>query len=143
MASRAWVAHCAELLSPLGTVRARRLFGGHGLYLDDLFVALIVGERLYLKTDAGTRPRFQAAGGEPFVHAGAGRPVTLGYWTVPPDAMESPALMQPWARMALQAALEARAAARPAAGTAARRSVKPRKRGRSGPARSAAGRWTR
>lgn len=36
----------------------------------------------------------------------------MGYWTVPAEAMESPALMQPWARHALAAALRARAAKR-------------------------------
>ena len=29
----------------------------------------------------------------------------MGYFTAPEDAMESPALMQPWARLALEAAL--------------------------------------
>ena len=43
-----FVAHCLELLSPLGEARARRMFGGHGLYVDDLFVAIVAGERLYL-----------------------------------------------------------------------------------------------
>ena len=52
---RGFVEHCLELLSPLGAVRARRMFGGHGLYLDELFVALIAGERLYLKVDSETR----------------------------------------------------------------------------------------
>ena len=60
--SQALVDHCLELLAPLGAVRARRMFGGHGLYIDDLFVAIIGFERLYLKTDAVSRERFQAAG---------------------------------------------------------------------------------
>jgi DNA transformation protein len=104
-----FVEHCLELLSPLGPVRARRMFGGWGLYADGLFVALIAAERLYLKAEAGTRERFAAAGCEPFTYGADGKPVTLGYWTAPPEALESPALMQPWARLALQAALAARA----------------------------------
>lgn len=119
-----FVEHCLELLAPLGPARARRMFGGWGLYADDLFVALIAAERLYLKADAGTRERFAAAGCEPFTYSGDGKSVTLGYWTVPPEALESPALMQPWARLALQAALAARAAkataVRPARAKAAR-----------------------
>lgn len=106
----ALVDHCLELLAPLGAVRARRMFGGHGLYIDDLFVAIIAFDRLYLKVDAATQPRFEAAGCEPFVYPGKGKPVTLGYRSVPADAMESPALMQPWARLALEAALRANAA---------------------------------
>lgn len=109
-ADREFVTHCMELLSPLGSVRSRRMFGGHGFYVDELFLALIAFDRLYLKADAQTRPRFEAAGCEPFVYDGQGKSVTLGYFTAPEDAMESPALMQPWARLALEAALRARAA---------------------------------
>jgi DNA transformation protein len=109
-ADREFVTHCMELFSPLGSVRTRRMFGGHGFYVDDLFLAIIAFERLYLKADAQTRPRFEAAGCEPFVYDGQGKSVTLGYFTAPEDAMESPALMQPWARLALEAALRARAA---------------------------------
>lgn len=113
-ASSEFVAHCLELLAPLGAARSRRMFGGHGLYVDDLFVALIVFDRLYLKADAQTRPRFEAAGSQPFVYDGQGKAVTVSYFTAPEDAMESPAYMQPWGRLALEAALRAKAAKKPA-----------------------------
>lgn len=109
-----FVAHCMELLASAGPVRSRRMFGGHGLYVDDLFVALIAFERLYLKVDTQTRERFETAGCTPFVYDGAGKSVTLGYFSAPEDAMESPPLMQPWARLALAAALRARALKPPA-----------------------------
>lgn len=105
--SAALVDHCLELLAPLGTVRARRMFGGHGLYCDDLFFGLIAADRLYLKADAQSLPAFEAAGCERFVYEARGKPMAIGYWTAPPEAMESPALMQPWARLALSAALRA------------------------------------
>lgn len=106
-----FVDHCMELLAPLGAVRGRRMFSGHGFYVDDLFVALLIDERLYLKADAASRPRFEAAGCEPFSYATReGRRGVLSYWSAPDEALESPALMQPWARLALEAALRARAA---------------------------------
>ena len=111
--------HCLELLAPLGALRSRGMFGGYGLYADDLFFALIAFDRLYLKVNEQTRPQFEAAGCEPFVYetqkSGKGKPVTMSYFTAPEDAMESPAFMQPWARLALEAALRARAAKKPAA----------------------------
>jgi len=125
MASPELVDHCLELLSPLGSARVRRMFGGHGFYVDDLFIALIAGERFYLKVDAQTRPLFEAAGCVPFVYDAAGRSVSLGYFSAPEDAMESPPLMQPWARHALAAALRARAA-KPRAATPVRK-ARPRK----------------
>jgi DNA transformation protein len=62
--------------------------------------------------------------------------VTMGYWTAPPEALESAALMAPWARLALQAALSAhQAAIRPPrgrlrAGAQATRKAAPTTRGR-------------
>ncbi|MES1163194.1 MAG: TfoX/Sxy family protein, partial [Rhizobacter sp.] len=91
------------MLAPLGQVRVRRMFGGHGFYIDELFAALIAGEQLFLKVDAQTRPLFEAAGCEPFVYDAAGKNVSLGYFSAPEEAMESPPLMEPWARHALAA----------------------------------------
>lgn len=105
-----FVSYCLELLGPLGAARSRRMFGGHGLYSEELFVAIVAFERLYLKVDAQTRERFERAGCTPFVYEGRGQPITMSYWSVPDEAMESPALMQPWARLALDAALRSRAA---------------------------------
>lgn len=88
------------------------MFGGWGLYVDDLFVGLIVDDRLYLKADADSAELFASAGSEPFVYDGKGKVVTTGYWSAPAEAMDSPILMLPWARLALQAALHARKKAR-------------------------------
>jgi DNA transformation protein and related proteins len=87
--------------------------------VDEIFIAIVAFERLYLKVSDSTRPAFEAEGCEPFVYDGKNGAVSLGYWTAPADALDSPALMQPWARRALQAALAARAAKPP---------VPPRKR---------------
>lgn len=111
-----FVTHCLELLGGLGPAQARRMFGGHGLYVDERIVALIISDTLYLKADEETRPRFEAAGCVPFSYATrAGERVVTSYWAAPQDAMESPALMLPWARLAMSSALRAAASKRPAA----------------------------
>lgn len=115
MAADGFVVLCLELLEAAGPVRARRMFGGHGIYCDDLFVGLILQDRLYLKVDDATRADFAQAGCEPFVYAAKGREVMLSFWSVPDEALDSPAVMLPWARRALAAALRARAAKPPAA----------------------------
>lgn len=105
-----FASHCLELLAPLGAARAKRMFGGYGLYIDDLFIALIAFERLYLKVDAQTRAAFEAAGCQPFVYDGKGKSVTMSYFTAPEQAIDSAHEMLPWARLAFEAALRARAA---------------------------------
>ena len=134
MARDQLVEHCLELLAPLGAVRARRMFGGHGLYIDDLFMALIAGDVLYLKASEAGRLLFEAAGSRPFVYDARTGSVALSYWSAPPEAMESPALMQPWARQALQAAL----AAANAKGVKRRSAAAPAKRRARGAARPSA-----
>jgi DNA transformation protein len=62
-----FVDHCLELLSPLGSTRAARMFGGHGLYIDDLCVALVFRDALYLKVNEANRAAFEAAHCKPFV----------------------------------------------------------------------------
>ena len=114
-----FVDHCLELLGRLGPCRARRMFGGHGVYVGEVFIAIIAGRRLYLKMDAASLPAFAAQGCEPFSFEARGQVTTTSYWSVPDEAMESPELMTPWGRRALDAALRA------AANRAAPRRIKP------------------
>lgn len=107
-----FAAYCTELLASAGEVRSRRMFGGYGLYVGDVFVAILVNDALYLKTDERSRPRFQAAGGRPFTYTRLGKQQGLAFWTVPAEAMDSPALMRPWVTLAVDAALRARAGTR-------------------------------
>ena len=103
------VAHCLELFAVLGEASAKRMFGGWGLRIDGIFVALIAGEQLYLKADAQSAPQLAAAGSEPFVYTGGGKRVTMSYWSAPAQALDGPQAMRPWARLALDAALRAAA----------------------------------
>lgn len=104
-----FVNYCSELLSGVGEVQGKRMFGGHGLYIDGVFVAIIAKETLYLKADEQTQPRFMDAGSSRFEYTARGEQHATSYWSVPPEAMDSPELMAPWARLAMEAALRARA----------------------------------
>lgn len=125
----AFIELCIEMLSPLGPVRVRRMFGGQGLYVDDLFMAIIDDGQLFLKSDDVTRERFDAAGCLPFTFPNKDRePVVTSYRRPPEEALESPPLMLPWARLAFEAALRAanaKAAKKPAARKKASATKKP------------------
>jgi DNA transformation protein len=110
MSDSGFVSHCLELLAPLGQASSRRMFGGHGLYVDGLCMAMIIQDALYLKVDDGSRPLFERSGCRPFTYATkTGERHALGYFTAPEEAMESPAEMLPWGRKALASAVAARA----------------------------------
>ncbi len=101
-------ARITRLLLPLGPVRARSMFGGCGIFLDDLMFALIAWNRLYFKVDDETKPRFAAAGGEPFVYQGKQKPVEMSYWALPDESLDDPEALMEWAELALRAARQAR-----------------------------------
>lgn len=75
----------------LGPVRARAMFGGYGVYIGDLMVALIAGGQLYLKSGEGNRPAFEALGLPLFTYMREGKRVALGY-SLAPDGVD----LYPW-----------------------------------------------
>ena len=101
----AFLAHLHDLFGDAGAVTTRAMFGGHGVYVDGLIVGIAIGEALYLKTDALTRPRFEGAGSAPFVYSGQKKPIETSYWSAPEDALESAQAMRPWIELARAAAL--------------------------------------
>ena len=103
--NREFADYCCELLAAAGPCTARRMFGGWGIATGGLNIAIIAFEQLFLKVHPGTQARFAAAGGTPFTYEARGKTMQLGYFTAPAEAMESPAQMAPWARLALEAAL--------------------------------------
>jgi DNA transformation protein and related proteins len=98
--------YCCELLSSVGDVQARRMFGGWGLSVDGLTFGLIGYETLYLKCNEKTKPTFIAAGCQIFEYEMKSGTGTLQYFSAPDQAMTSTQAMEPWASLAWQAALE-------------------------------------
>jgi len=114
MSARAKAAALAERVTawllPLGPVRARRMFGGWGLFHEDLMFALIADARLFLKVDDETDRRFAEAGCKSFSYArGEGRRIVMSYREAPAGTTEDPEALLPWAALALEAARRARA----------------------------------
>ena len=97
--------HYIELLSAVGRIRARAMFGGHGLYCDDYFIAIVAEGELYLKVDEQSRAAFDRAGSRPFTFEAKGKVAEMKYCSAPDEALESPQQMRPWAERALAAAL--------------------------------------
>jgi DNA transformation protein and related proteins len=117
--------YCCELLASAGPCVPKRMFGGYGISADGLTLAIIAdvggGEKLWLKGDAATRGRYEAAGCVIFTYAMKGTPRSMNYFTAPEDAMDSPDAMRPWAALALECAVRAQAAKRkPTAKSAAK-----------------------
>jgi DNA transformation protein and related proteins len=113
-ANRQFADYCCDLLATQGPCVAKRMFGGWGISIDSLTLAIIAdlggGDKLWLKGDEEARSRFEAAGCERFIYHGKTKTASMGYYTAPEEAMDSQEAMRPWARLALECALRARAA---------------------------------
>lgn len=99
-----------ELLAPLGrlgSIRAKRMFSGAGLFLDDRMFAILIDDTLYLKADDGNRAAYLARGMSPFVYERQGKDVALGYYAVPPESLEDQSDLLTLARLGIEAALRA------------------------------------
>lgn len=104
--SREFLDFLTEMMEPLGAVSTRRMFGGAGIYIDGNFIAIVVDDRLYLKTDGETRALFKAEGLEPFRYKKrTGDVGVMSYFAAPEAVYDDPEEMQCWARLALEAAL--------------------------------------
>jgi len=98
-------------LSPLGAFRSRAMFGGHGLYLDDLFFGLIAYDRLYLKTDEENCGDYVKAKSKPFSFESTRKGlVVTSYWQCPDAVLKDTRKLRRWIGRALEAALRAKAA---------------------------------
>ena len=116
-----FVEHALELLSSVGPVQAKRMFGGHGVYCRGVMFGLLDDDELFVKTDEVSRPTFVEAGCRMWVYPAAAMEET-SYWRPPDEAHEDPEAMRPWAELGLEAALRKKAAKDAAARAKAERS---------------------
>jgi DNA transformation protein and related proteins len=102
-----------QLLAGMGELRTRKMFGGVYIYCNDLFIATVHDNTLYLKANANTAQEFTARQLKPFSYPSASGTVTLQYYQAPAEALQSKAQMKPWASKALLAAQQDAARKRP------------------------------
>lgn len=127
-----------EQLDRLGPVRMRGMFGGAGVYLDDLMFGLIFDETLYLKVDDRNRPDFEAEGMEPFTYEMTdGSTGSLRYYEVPERLYDDPDELVQWARKAMDAMMQVRAEKLAKAARAAERKKAAGKKKKAKPAKAA------
>jgi DNA transformation protein len=103
-----FVQYVLELLAPLKDVRARKMFGGYGIYRIDVMFGLVADDVLYLKVDQETIPGFEARGLGPFLYEKKGKIIAMSYYQIPEEAMDSSPDLCEWAHQAYGVALRAK-----------------------------------
>jgi DNA transformation protein and related proteins len=90
-----------ELFREFGPVSVRRMFGGQGIFVDGIMIALVARDVIYLKADAETIPAFEREGLAPFSYATRNGEHTLtSYWRMPDRLYDDTEELARWARAA-------------------------------------------
>lgn len=96
-----FVSNVLRVMTPLGDVNAKRMFGGYGLFLEGTMFALISrNEELFLKADDVNRATFEDRGSK--THG------KMPYYSAPSETLESWQDMEPWATGAVDASRRAK-----------------------------------
>jgi len=93
-----------DQLGALPELRARAMFGAHGLYSGEKFFGILDEGRLFFKTDSSSQVGYTTRGMGAFTYEMKGRVMTMAYHEVPPDVLENAPELTIWACRAIQVA---------------------------------------
>ena len=102
-----FAAYIVDLMQSLGSVNAKAMFGGFGIFLNGTMFGLVFDNVLYLKADKETKKEFKELGLEPFTYIKKGKELKMSYFQAPEDAVEDHEIMKIWGLKAYNSALRA------------------------------------
>ena len=108
-----FVDYLNEVFAAFGPIRARRMFGGYGIYHQDLMFGLVADDVLYLKADTESRSYFDEQGLPPFEYVKNGKAMAMSYFLAPEEIYDEPDQAKTWAIRAFDAALRSRKPKKP------------------------------
>jgi len=83
------------------------MFGGHGIYHNDLMFGLVADDELYLKTDSVNVALFEEQGLGPFEFVANNKTSKMSYYLAPEEIYDDSEQAAYWAELGFQAALRA------------------------------------
>ena len=98
-----------DQLSVVRGLRAKAMFGGVGLYAEDVFFGILAADVLFFKVDDTNRREYDAGGSSPF-RPYADRAMTMPYYNVPISVLENAMELGEWAARAVKVAKAAKVA---------------------------------
>lgn len=88
-------------------LRARRMFGGVGLYSGELFFGIVAFDRLWFKVDDSNRADYENRGMGPFKPF-PDRPTAMSYFEIPTDLLDDAEELRVWAMRSVAIARRAK-----------------------------------
>lgn len=102
-----FVESLAEVFAAFGPVSAKPMFGGFGIYHDDLMFGLVADDVLYLKADDLSKGAFLDRGLQAFEYVKQGKVMRMSYYAAPDEIFDDTAKAREWAGLAFEASLRA------------------------------------
>lgn len=79
-----------RLFESLGEVKSRSMFGGFGIFVDDIMFALVVNDSLHIRADETSKAYFTEHNFHPYVYSKKGFPVVTKYYALPESFWDTP-----------------------------------------------------
>ncbi len=95
-------AYVEDRLAAVVEIRSRAMFGGLGVFHNDMIFAVADDGVVYLKVDDSNRADFEAVGKEAFVPFDGAKP--MGYYEIPDGLLENPEELKVWVDKAIHVA---------------------------------------
>ena len=93
-----------EVFRQFGTIQARKMFSGYGLYHDGVMFGLVADETLYLKADDTIAHYFESKGLDQFEYSRGDKIVKMSYYLAPVDIFDDSEEAAMWARRSFEIA---------------------------------------
>jgi len=106
--STEFIAYLHEVFVSFGSIQAKRMFGGFGIYHQGLMFALVIDDILYLKANEKSKHIFEQHGLTPFEFDRLGKIVKLSYYQAPEEIFDDFEHAVIWANLAYESALKAK-----------------------------------
>jgi len=74
------------------------MFGGYGIYHEDIIFAIIAEDELYFKVANNNRAQYEKHESKPFTYRGHKdrKPTVMSYWLVPEEITNDAELIEQW-----------------------------------------------
>lgn len=103
-----FVEYLTEVFEHFGPIHAKRMFGGYGIYRDDLMFDLVADDVLYLKADVASSQHFETRALNAFEYVKSGKKIRMSCFLAPEDIFDDKGEAKIWANRAYEAALQSK-----------------------------------
>ena len=106
MSNQKTLEHILDLLDEEEGISFKRMFGGYGLFKNELAVGLILRSEIFMKVDQSNINDYKSSFSKPFTYKKNGKDISLSNWAIPSEILEDKDLFIEWFLKSYRVALD-------------------------------------